>query len=58
MLSHRSAMPRRDRATWRLDLPRAEFVKRLRQLRSSASYRERFRYDDLMYDRLALIHAV
>lgn len=49
MLSHRSGLPRHDLAAWRLDLPRAEFVKRLRHLRPSASFRERFQYNNLMY---------
>lgn len=53
MLSHRSGMPRHDLAAWRLDLPRAEFVKRLRHLRFSASFRERFQYNNLMYYTLA-----
>ncbi len=49
MLSHRSGMPRHDLAAWRLDLPRAEFVERLRHLRFSTSFRERFQYNNLMY---------
>jgi CubicO group peptidase (beta-lactamase class C family) len=49
MLSHRSGLPRHDLAAWRLELPRAEFVKRLRHLRFSASFRERFQYNNLMY---------
>ena len=56
MLSHRSGMPRHDLAAWRLDLPRAEFVKRLRHLRFSASFRERYQYNNLMY--YALAHVV
>lgn len=56
MLSHRSGMPRHDLAAWRLELPRAEFVKRLRHLRFSASFRERFQYNNLMY--YALAHVV
>lgn len=49
MLSHRTGLPRHDLAAWRLDLPRAEFVSRLRHLRPSASFRERFQYNNLMY---------
>ncbi len=56
MLSHRSGMPRHDLAAWRLELPRAEFVKRLRHRRFSAGFRERFQYDNLMY--YALAHVV
>ncbi len=56
MLSHRSGMPRHDLAAWRLDLPRAEFVKRMRHLRFNASFRERFSYNNLMY--YALAHVV
>jgi CubicO group peptidase (beta-lactamase class C family) len=49
MLSHRSGLPRHDLAAWRLDLPRAEFVKRMRHLRFSAGFREKFQYNNLMY---------
>jgi len=49
MLSHRSGLPRHDLAAWRLDLPRAEFVKRMRHLRLSAGFREKFQYNNLMY---------
>ena len=49
MLSHRTGLPRHDLAAWRLDLPRAEFVKRLRHLPFSAGFREKFQYNNLMY---------
>ena len=49
MLSHRSGLPRHDLAAWRLDIPRAEFVRRIRHLKFSASFRERFIYNNLMY---------
>ncbi len=49
MLSHRSGLPRHDLSAWRLDLPRAEFVRRMRHLKFSASFRERFIYNNLMY---------
>lgn len=49
MLSHRTGLPRHDFAAWRLDLPRAEFVKRLRHLKLSTSLREKFQYNNLMY---------
>lgn len=49
MLSHRTGLPRHDLAAWRLDLPRAEFVKRLRHLPLSAGFREKFQYNNLMY---------
>lgn len=49
MLSHRSGLPRHDLAAWRLDIPRAEFVRRMRHLKFSASFRERFIYNNLMY---------
>ncbi len=55
MLSHRSGLPRHDLAAWRLELSRAEFVKRLRHLRFSASFRERFQYNNLMYYALAYV---
>lgn len=49
MLSHRSGMPRHDFAAWRLDLPRSEFIKRMRHLKFSTSFREKFQYNNLMY---------
>lgn len=49
MLSHRTGMPRHDLSAWRLDLPRGEYVKRLRHLEPSATFRERFQYNNLMY---------
>ena len=49
MLSHRSGLPRHDLSAWRLDLPRAEFVRRMRHLKFSATFRERFIYNNLMY---------
>ena len=49
MLSHRSGLPRHDLAAWRLDLPRAEFVRRMRHLKFSTPFRERFIYNNLMY---------
>ncbi|MFU8888772.1 MAG: serine hydrolase [Trueperaceae bacterium] len=49
MLSHRTGLPRHDLSAWRLDLPRAEFVKRLRHLPLSAGFREKYQYNNLMY---------
>ena len=49
MLSHRTGLPRHDFAAWRLDLPRADFIKRMRHLKFSATFRERFQYNNLMY---------
>jgi CubicO group peptidase (beta-lactamase class C family) len=49
MLSHRTGLPRHDLAAWRLDVSRADFVKRMRHLKFSASFRERFQYNNLMY---------
>jgi len=49
MLSHRTGLPRHDLAAWRLDLPRAEFVRRLRHLPLSAGFREKYQYNNLMY---------
>jgi len=49
MLSHRTGLPRHDLSAWRLDLPRAEYVKRLRHLVPSATFREKFQYNNLMY---------
>jgi CubicO group peptidase (beta-lactamase class C family) len=55
MLSHRTGLPRHDFAAWRLDLPRAEFIKRMRHLKFSASFRERFQYNNLMYYAIAYL---
>lgn len=49
MLSHRTGLPRHDLAAWRMDISRAEFVKRMRHLKFSASFREKFQYNNLMY---------
>ncbi len=49
ILSHRTGLPRHDLSAWRLDLPPGEFVKRLRHLEFSASFREKFQYNNLMY---------
>lgn len=49
MLSHRTGMPRHDFAAWRLDIPRSEFIKRMRHLKFSTSFREKFQYNNLMY---------
>jgi CubicO group peptidase (beta-lactamase class C family) len=49
MLSHRTGLPRHDWAAWRLDVPRAEFVKRMRHFKFSATFREKFQYNNLMY---------
>ncbi len=55
MLSHRTGMPRHDLSAWRLDLPRSEYVKRLRHLKPSATLREKFQYNNLMYYMSALL---
>lgn len=49
MLSHRTGLPRHDFAAWRLDLSRAEFIKRMKHLKFSATFREKFQYNNLMY---------
>ncbi len=49
MLSHRTGLPRHDWAAWRLDISRAEFVARMRHLKFSATFREKFQYNNLMY---------
>ncbi len=49
MLCHRTGLPRHDFAAWRLDLPLAEFIRRMRHFRFSASFREKFQYNNLMY---------
>lgn len=49
MLSHRTGMPRHDLSAFRLDVSRAEFVKRMRHLKFNCSFRERYQYNNLMY---------
>jgi CubicO group peptidase (beta-lactamase class C family) len=49
MLSHRTGLPRHDFSAWRLDISRAEFVQRMRYFEFSATFREKFQYNNLMY---------
>jgi CubicO group peptidase (beta-lactamase class C family) len=49
MLSHRTGLPRHDLSAWRLDVSRAEFIKRMKHFKFSASFREKFQYNNLMY---------
>jgi len=49
MLSHRTGLPRHDLSAWRLDISRAEFIKRMKHLKFNASFREKFQYNNLMY---------
>jgi CubicO group peptidase (beta-lactamase class C family) len=49
MLSHRTGLPRHDWAGFRLDIPRAEFVKRMRHLKFNLTFRQGFQYNNLMY---------
>jgi len=49
MLSHRTGLPRHDWSAWRRDLPKAEYVKEMRNFKFSASFREKFQYNNLMY---------
>lgn len=49
MLSHRTGLPRHDFAAWRIDLPLAEFIQRMRHFKFSATFREKFQYNNLMY---------
>jgi CubicO group peptidase (beta-lactamase class C family) len=55
MLSHRTGLPRHDFSAWRLDLPRAEFIKRMKHFKFSASFREKFQYNNLMYYAIAYL---
>ena len=55
MLSHRTGLPRHDLAAWRLDIPLEEFIKRLRYLEFSTSFREKFQYNNLMYYAVAYL---
>jgi CubicO group peptidase (beta-lactamase class C family) len=49
MLSHRTGLPRHDLSAWRMDMSRAEFVKRMKYFKFSSSFREKFQYNNLMY---------
>jgi CubicO group peptidase (beta-lactamase class C family) len=49
MLSHRTGLPRHDLSAWRLDLTRAEFIRRMRHFKFNASFREKFQYNNLMF---------
>ncbi len=49
MLSHRTGLPRHDLSAWRLDSTRAEFIERMRHFKFSATFREKFQYNNLMY---------
>ncbi len=49
MLSHRTGLPRHDFSAWRLDISRAEFIKRMKHFKFSATFREKFQYNNLMY---------
>lgn len=49
MLSHRTGLPRHDYSAWRLDITREEFIKRMKHFKFSASFREKFQYNNLMY---------
>ena len=49
MLCHRTGLPSHDLSAWRLNMSRADFVKRMKYLKFSASFREKFQYNNLMY---------
>lgn len=49
MLSHRTGLPRHDFSAWRLDVSRAEFIKRMKYFKFNATFREKFQYNNLMY---------
>ena len=49
MLCHRTGLPRHDFSAWRLHISRAEFIKRMKHFKFSATFREKFQYNNLMY---------
>lgn len=55
MLSHRTGLPRHDLSAWRLDVSRAEFIKRMKHLKFKLSFRESFEYNNLMYCAIAYL---
>jgi CubicO group peptidase (beta-lactamase class C family) len=50
MLSHRTGLPRHDFSAWRLDISRAEFIKRMKHFKFNATFREKFQYNELRID--------
>ncbi len=49
LLTHRTGLPRHDALWYRSDLGRDDMIGRLRHLESSAPFRDRFQYSNLMY---------
>ncbi|MCK5379392.1 MAG: beta-lactamase family protein, partial [Acidobacteria bacterium] len=49
LLTHRTGLPRHDALWYRSDLNRADMIKHMRYLESSAAFRDRFQYSNLMY---------
>src|SRR5262249_17895711 len=49
MLSHRPGLPRHDWSAWRVDIPLSEYIKRMKNFKFSATFREKFQYNNLMY---------
>ncbi len=49
LLSHRTGLPRHDAMWYGSEASRAEMVARLRHLKPSATFRERFQYQNLMF---------
>ncbi len=49
LLTHRTGLPRHDALWYRSGLGRNEMIERLRYLESSAPFRDRFQYSNLMY---------
>ena len=49
MLSHRTGLPRHDWSAHRLDISKVDFIKRMKHFKFSATFREKFQYNNLMY---------
>lgn len=49
MLSHRTGLPRHDFSAFRLNITLAEYIKRMRHLEFSTTFRDKFQYNNLMY---------
>jgi len=55
MLCHRTGLPRHDFSAWRLDISRAEFIKRMKHYKFNVTFREKFQYNNLMYYAIAYL---
>ncbi len=55
MLSHRTGLPSHGLSAHRLNISKADFIKRMKHLKFSATFREKFQYNNLMYYAVAYL---